>query len=80
MSDLSRLDRLEDDVIELRITNAKVIATIQHLSDTLENLDDTVGKLRDAMNKGRGALVVVVGVATALGGAIGAGVDLLIRH
>lgn len=79
MSDV-RLDKIEAEVVALKVANASLVTAVEHLSDTLAKLDRTVDDLRDAMNRGRGALWVIVGASTFLGGAISAGVQKLLER
>lgn len=58
---------------QLEIANAKLSTSLEHLTASVNKLTDKVDELNDSMNKGRGALWVIVGASTLLGGAISAG-------
>lgn len=65
---------------QLEIENAKLAISLEHLSESVRELTRTVQELRDTMNRGRGALWVIVGASTLVGGAISAGVNKLLGH
>lgn len=66
MSD-ERLAALEEQVGNLRVSNAELAASVEHLTKAVDALTLTVQALRDIMNRGRGALWVVAGAAASLG-------------
>ena len=70
-----RVLQLEREVGDLRVHNAKLITSMEHLVGAVEGLNSTVQELRDTMNKGRGALWF----AMLLAGGIGASVTTLIK-
>lgn len=69
MSD-ERLGELERKVTDLRITNATLAQSVEHLTVAVTALNDTVQILRDTMNKGRGALWLAM-TAAGISGAAG---------
>lgn len=70
----SRILELEREVGNLRVSNAALTTSLDHLAGAVETLTTTVQDLRDAMNQGRGALWFAMFVA---GGAGAAAVTLL---
>ena len=70
MTDTARIESLEERVTELRVANAALATSVEHLAESVKTLTDTVGDLRDTMNKGRGALWVIVGGSSVLGAVI----------
>lgn len=73
-----RFVRLEESVSQLREDKAALVASVEHLTDAVDKLTTTVETLSAAMNRGKGALWVIVGASTFLGGAISAGVNKLL--
>lgn len=71
-----RVFELEREVGNLRVNNAALGTSVEHLAKAVETLTDTVGELRDTMNQGRGALWVAMFVS----GGVGAGVMALIKN
>lgn len=63
----------EARITQLEIENARLAASLEHLTESVRELTRTVQDLRDTMNRGRGALWVIVGASTLVGGAISAG-------
>lgn len=63
----------DDRITQLEIENARLAVSLEHLTDSVKELTKTVQDLRDTMNRGRGALWVVIGASTLVGGAISAG-------
>lgn len=63
----------EERITQLEIENARLAVSLEHLTESVRELTKTVQDLRDTMNRGRGALWVVVGASTLMGGAISAG-------
>jgi hypothetical protein len=70
-SDLDRLRVLELQVTDLRIVNAQLFSTMEHLAKATDSLNETVDNLRDTINKGRGAVWLAIMVAGAAGATIG---------
>jgi hypothetical protein len=70
-----RIRQLEEHVGDLRVENASLAMSVQHLSASVEKLTVSLTELQAVMNKGRGALWVIVGVSTFLGGVISAGIN-----
>jgi len=65
-------------ITQLEIEHARLSTSVDHLSESVRELTKTVQDLRDTMNKGRGAIWVIVGASTFLGGAISAGITKII--
>ncbi len=74
-----RIRTLEAHVGDLRVENASLAASVQHLTESVNRLTISLTELQATMNKGRGALWVIVGASTFLGGAISAGVNKLLN-
>lgn len=62
-----RILDLERDVTNLRVENAGLGKSVEHLSLSVEKLSEVVQELRDTMNKGRGALWILGSTAAGLG-------------
>lgn len=71
-----RVKELEAQVTNLRVNNAGLATSVEHLAGAVKTLTETVQDLRDTMNKGRGALWM----AMLLAGGIGAAVATLIKR
>ena len=71
-----RVRELEAQVTNLRVDNAGLATSVEHLAGAVKTLTETVQDLRDAMNKGRGALWM----AMLLAGGIGAAVATVIKR
>lgn len=71
-----RVRELEAQVTNLRVDNAGLATSVEHLAGAVKTLNDTVQDLRDTMNKGRGALWM----AMLLAGGIGAAVATVIKR
>lgn len=71
-----RVRELEAQVTNLRVDNAGLATSVEHLAGAVKTLTETVQDLRDAMNKGRGALWM----AMLLAGGIGAAVATIIKR
>lgn len=65
----SRIFELEREVGNLRVNNAALSTSVEHLAGAVETLNTTVQSLRDTMNQGRGALWFAMFVSGALGAA-----------
>lgn len=64
-----RIRELERDLNALRVANAELAKSVEHLSTSVKALTETVTTLRDMMNQGKGALwlgVLAAGSAGAL--------------
>lgn len=70
-----RVQKLETEVTNLRISNATLSASVEHLATAVKSLTETVQILRDTLNQGRGALWL----AMVTGGGIGALVAAFFR-
>lgn len=71
-----RVRELEAQVTNLRVDNAGLATSVEHLAGAVKTLTETVQDLRDTMNKGRGALWM----AMLLAGGIGAAVATVIKR
>jgi len=65
-----RMRELEAQVTDLRIDNAGLATSVEHLAGAVKTLTETVQDLRDAMNKGRGALWMAMLLAGGIGAAL----------
>lgn len=70
-----RVRKLEDEVTNLRVSNAQLSVAVEHLAAAVASLTTTVQVLRDTLNQGRGALWL----AMILGGSVGAFLMLVLR-
>ena len=68
MTDSSRIDLLQGQVTELRVANASLATSLEHLAASVTKLDTTVTGLVATMNQSKGALWVIVGVSSVAGG------------
>lgn len=57
----ARILDLEHEVTDLRVFNASLSKSVEHLSTNVEKLGVVVQELRDTMNQGRGALWPIAG-------------------
>ena len=73
-----RINRLEVSVVELRVDNARLAESVEHLSQSVRDLVTVVGTLRDTMNKGRGALWMLLTASAVLGGLLSAAAKKLL--
>lgn len=71
-----RVRELEAQVTNLRVDNAGLATSVEHLAGAVKTLTETVQDLRDTMNKGRGALWM----AMLLAGGIGAALTTVIKR
>jgi len=69
MARQSQVSKNQQDIADLRVQNATLAGSVEHLATTVAELTTTVQGLRDTMNRGRGALWGISGVAAVLGGA-----------
>ncbi|HEU4600509.1 MAG TPA: DUF1515 family protein [Steroidobacteraceae bacterium] len=67
-----RVQRLEVEVVELRVQNAEFSGSLTALKEAVSELKCVVQDLRDTMNKGRGAVWLFGIGAAALGGLVSA--------
>lgn len=63
-----RVHRLESDVSALRVSNATLSASLDHLTQAVTTLTETVQVLRDTLNQGRGAMWLMMSLGAGLGG------------
>lgn len=70
-----RIRALEVDVADLRVSNAQLAVSIDHLVKAVDALSLVVQQQRDMLNQGRGVLWAVMFAA----GAIGAVVTTLVK-
>lgn len=70
-----RITSLEREVTDLRVANAKLASSIEHLVKAVDALALVVQQQRDTMNQGRGILVTLMFVS----GSIGAIVATMIK-
>lgn len=65
-----RVRELEAQVTNLRVDNAGLATSVEHLAGAVKTLTVTVQELRDTMNKGRGALWMAMFLAGGIGAAL----------
>ena len=65
-----RVRELEAQVTNLRVDNAELATSVEHLAGAVKTLTETVQDLRDTMNKGRGALWMAMLLAGGIGAAL----------
>lgn len=70
-----RIASLESEVTDLKVANAKLAVSVEHLAKAVDALSIVVQTQRDALNQGRGVLVTLMFVA----GAVGAVVSTLLK-
>jgi hypothetical protein len=75
-----RLSALEERVTGLRVENARLSESVQHLADAVSGLTGVVQDLRDSMNRGRGALWLFGIMAATVGGIVSWATTLLFRQ
>lgn len=63
----------------MRVDNASLSKSVEHLAKAVEVLTDTVQGLRDAQNKARGALWLAVAAAGSIGALLLLGVQQMIK-
>ncbi len=73
MDNLARIERLEEQVGDLREDRARDSEAQEHLTGAVEALTAKVAELNDTINRGRGALWIIGGVG-ATAGALGAAI------
>lgn len=69
MDSAQRIQDLERDLSDLRVSDAHLSSSVEHLSESVRELTSTVGELRDTMNRGKGALWTMTSGAALVGGA-----------
>lgn len=75
-----RLSALESHVTDLRIENARLSGSIEHLATAVSGLTSVVQELRDSMNRGKGALWLFGIMAATVGGLVSWATTLLFRQ
>ncbi len=63
-----RLTALEARVSDLRVDNARLSESVDHLATAVGGLTDVVQEFRDTLNRGKGAVWLFGLVATGVGG------------
>lgn len=71
-----RIVSLEGEVTDLKVANAKLAVSVEHLAKAVDALSIVVQTQRDALNQGRGILVTLMFAA----GAVGAVVSTIIKR
>jgi len=61
------LRMMQNDLVGLKIANASLTSSVNHLADTVRALTETVQILRDTMNQGRGMMWLLMTAAGAMG-------------
>lgn len=74
------MNHVERQVTDLRVTNAALSASVEHLAKTVDALNATVQALRDTINQGRGAVWVMVGAAGAVGAVVTTVIGSFFKH
>ena len=75
-----RVHHVERQVTDLRVANAALSASVEHLAKTVDVLNLTVQSLRDTINQGRGAVWVMVGAAGAVGALVTTVIGSFFKH
>ena len=70
-----RISALEGEVTDLRVANAKLAVSVEHLAKAVDALSIVVQTQRDTINQGRGVLVTLMFAA----GAVGAVVSTIVK-
>jgi len=65
-----RITSLEGEVTDLKIANAKLAVSVEHLAKAVDALSLVVQTQRDTINQGRGVLVTLMFAAGAVGALI----------
>lgn len=63
----ARLQSLESEVTDLKVANAKLAVSVEHLAKAVDALSLVVQTQRDTINQGRGVLVTLMFAAGAVG-------------
>lgn len=66
----ARVSSLESEVTDLKVANAKLAVSVEHLAKAVDALSIVVQTQRDALNQGRGILVTLMFAAGAVGALI----------
>lgn len=72
----ARVSSLENEVTDLKVANAKLAISVEHLAKAVDALSIVVQTQRDALNQGRGILVTLMFAA----GAVGAIVSTIVKR
>lgn len=72
----ARVSCLENEVTDLKVANAKLAVSVEHLAKAVDALSIVVQTQRDALNQGRGILVTLMFAA----GAVGAIVSTIVKR
>lgn len=70
-----RITSLEGEVTDLKVANAKLAVSVEHLAKAVDALSLVVQTQRDTINQGRGVLVTLMFAA----GAVGAVVSTIVK-
>lgn len=65
-----RITSLEGEVTDLKVANAKLAVSVEHLAKAVDALSLVVQTQRDTINQGRGVLVTLMCAAGAVGALI----------
>lgn len=71
----NRIVSLESEVTDLKVANAKLAVSVEHLAKAVDALSLVVQTQRDTINQGRGVLVTLMFAA----GAVGAVVSTVVK-
>ena len=66
----ARVSSLENEVTDLKVANAKLAVSVEHLAKAVDALSLVVQTQRDTINQGRGVLVTLMFAAGAVGALI----------
>jgi hypothetical protein len=77
--DNTRLAALEAHVTDVRIQNARLTESLEHLARSVTDLTEVVQQFRDTLNRGKGAVWLFGILAAAAGGLISWATTLLFR-
>lgn len=72
----NRIVSLEGEVTDLKVANAKLAVSVEHLAKAVDALSLVVQTQRDTINQGRGVLVTLMFAA----GAVGAIVSTIVKR
>lgn len=72
----NRIVSLEGEVTDLKVANAKLAVSVEHLAKAVDALSLVVQTQRDTINQGRGVLVTLMFAA----GAVGALVSTIVKR
>ncbi len=71
----NRIVSLESEVTDLKVANAQLAVSVEHLAKAVDALSLVVQTQRDTINQGRGVLVTLMFAA----GAVGAVVSTVVK-